>query len=204
MGDLWINLTDTIVEPTATFRRLRDRPMAVTAIAIFIVGMALSVVVDVQPDAAFDQFAMEMANEFQLDLSVDPVGIVWGLTVFALLALFTSTWILLFVGKAFGGTCTYRSLLSALGFAQLPSFFRVPILAFSGFIAPQLTLLGGFVVSVWGLILGVLAVRETMQVTTGQSVLALILTGIIFTIGLGLLGLVIAIIGIAIAAAVLP
>lgn len=97
-----------------------------------------------------------------------------------------------FVGtKLFGGTATWGELLRTVGFAQSPGVLN--ILA----IIPVLGWLVVFVVAIWQLFTGVVAIRQALDISTGKAVVValisvvavMILTGILFggAAGLGAL-----------------
>ena len=78
------------------------------------------------------------------------------------------TW---FVGtKFFGGTATVGELLRTLGFAMSPG-----VLYILGFI-PILGGLIGFVVWIWMLVTGVIAIRQALDVDTTKAVLTAVIS----------------------------
>jgi hypothetical protein len=71
--------------------------------------------------------------------------------------------------KLFGGTATWGELLRTLGFAQAPAILGILAI---------LPLVGGlirFVVSVWVLMAGIVAIRQALDFSTGKAVLTAIL-----------------------------
>lgn len=71
--------------------------------------------------------------------------------------------------KVLGGTASWGELLRTLGFAQAPGVLNV---------LGILPLLGGlirFVVAVWILIAGVIAIRQALDFSTGKAVLTVVL-----------------------------
>lgn len=82
--------------------------------------------------------------------------------------------------KVLGGTATWGELLRTLGFAQSPG-----VLLVVGFVP----LLGGlvtFVVAIWMLVAGIVAIRQACDFGTGRAVLTAILGWFVY-LGLGLL-----------------
>lgn len=71
--------------------------------------------------------------------------------------------------KLLGGTATWGELLRTIGFAQTPG-----ILAVLGFI-PVLGPLVVFVVWVWILVAGIIAIRQALDFGTGKAVLTAVL-----------------------------
>lgn len=88
----------------------------------------------------------------------------------------------MFVGtRLFGGTADWGELLRTLGFAQAPG-----VLAILG-IVPVLGALVKFVVMIWLLIAGVVAIRQALDIDTGKAILtalvgwlAMVVIGVIF------------------------
>jgi hypothetical protein len=71
--------------------------------------------------------------------------------------------------KVLGGTATWGELLRTLGFAQTPGLLMV--LAF----IPILGALIGFVVWIWMLVAGIIAIRQALDFSTGKAVLTALL-----------------------------
>jgi hypothetical protein len=78
--------------------------------------------------------------------------------------------------KVFGGTATWGELLRTLGFAQSPGILY--ILA----VIPVLGWIVRFVVWIWLLIAGVVAIRQALDFSTGKAVLTAILGFIAYVI----------------------
>jgi len=91
----------------------------------------------------------------------------------------------------FKGVATPGELLRTVGFAQTPGVLN--ILAF----IPILGGLVGFVVWIWALVAGVIALRQALDITTGQA----IITAIIGMIPLIVLGCLVSLLGFGAAAA---
>lgn len=66
--------------------------------------------------------------------------------------------------KVFGGTATWGELLRTLGFAQSPG-----VLYILGFV-PVLGTLLRFVVGIWILVAGVIAIRQALDFSTGKAI----------------------------------
>ena len=74
------------------------------------------------------------------------------------------------IGKTvFNGTATWGELLRTLGFAQTPALLNV-----LGII-PVLGGLVKFVVAIWVLIAGIIAIRQALDISTGKAVVVAIL-----------------------------
>jgi hypothetical protein len=88
-----------------------------------------------------------------------------------------------FIGVTlFKGTATVGELLRTLGFAQAPG-----VLYILGII-PILGGLVGFVVAVWILIAGIIAIRQALDISTGQAVITAIIGWLVILIPMMLIG----------------
>ena len=79
-----------------------------------------------------------------------------------------------------GGTATYGEMLRTLGFAQSPNV----LLIFSA-----IPLLGGllrFVLLIWVLLAGLIAIRQALDVGTGKAIITAILGWIVMVIIVGI------------------
>ncbi|HJR40949.1 MAG TPA: YIP1 family protein [Gemmatimonadaceae bacterium] len=93
--------------------------------------------------------------------------------------------------RVFKGTATWGEMLRTLGFAQSPGVLL--ILA----IIPFLGVLISFVVGIWTLICGVIAIRQALDLDTGKAVITailawltiLLITFVLSAVGLGVPGM---------------
>ena len=114
-------------------------------------------------------------------------GFIGGL-VAAILGWLSWSAITMFVGtRLFGGTADWGELLRTLGFAQAPG-----VLAILGII-PVLGGLVQFVVWIWLLVAGIVAIRQALDIDTGKAILtalvgwlAMVVVGIIFSVIFGI------------------
>ena len=84
--------------------------------------------------------------------------------------------------KLFGGTATLGELLRTLGFAQSPGVL---------YVLGVIPILGGlvsFVVGIWILIAGIIAIRQALDVSTGKAVLTAIVGWLALIIPMMILG----------------
>lgn len=82
--------------------------------------------------------------------------------------------------KFFGGTATYGEVLRCIGFADSPGVLNV--LRF-------IPILGGLIsliAMIWLIISGVIAVRQSLDITTGKAIAVAIIAGIVGVIGMGI------------------
>ena len=111
-------------------------------------------------------------------------GLLAGL-IGAVLAWLSWSAVTMFVGtRLFGGTADWGELLRTLGFAQSPN-----VLAILG-IVPVLGRLVIFVVAIWTLIAGIIAIRQALDISTGKAILTAIvgwIVGIVLSMILGMI-----------------
>ena len=107
-----------------------------------------------------------------------------GMLVGTLLGWALWSWITYFIGtKFFGGTATWGELARTIGFAQTPR-----LLLILGIVP----IIGGiieFVVAIWLLVAGIVAIRQALDVTTGKAVLVAIIGWLVAIIPFAILGL---------------
>lgn len=105
----------------------------------------------------------------------------------ALIGWFVGSYIIYWVGTSlFGGTGTWGEVLRTLGFAYAPS--ALGIFSFIPVLGGLLALVGG----IWTIIAEVIAIRQSLDITTGKA----IATGIIGAIAYAIIwGIVAAIVG---------
>lgn len=106
-----------------------------------------------------------------------------GMLIGTLLGWALWSWITYFIGtRFFGGTATWGELARTIGFAQTPRLLLV--LA----IIPVVGGLVNFVVAIWLLVAGVVAIRQALDVTTGKAVLTAVIGWVVAIIPMMLVG----------------
>ena len=102
------------------------------------------------------------------------------------------SYVMYFVGtRLFHGTASYGELLRTLGFAYVPGVLL--ILRF-------IPLLGGLIVvlvGIWRIVTGFIAVREALDLDTGNTIATIVVGIIAYVVVAAIVGLVLAAIGIA-------
>ena len=97
------------------------------------------------------------------------LGLIFGI-LSALLGWVIWSYITYFIGtRLFQGRATPGEMMRAIGFAQSPGVLN--ILIFIPLLGPLL----GFIVSIWMLVAGVIAVRQALDFDTGKAVITTIL-----------------------------
>jgi hypothetical protein len=88
-----------------------------------------------------------------------------------------------FVGVTlFKGTATVGELLRTLGFAQAPGVLYV-----LGFI-PVIGRIAGFLIAIWILVAGIIAIRQALDITTGKAVITAVVGWLVVIIPLAVFG----------------
>jgi hypothetical protein len=104
-------------------------------------------------------------------------GAAVGLFIYQIIVAFVAwiawSYITFWVGTSiFKGTATPGEMLRTIGFAQSPGVLN--ILAF----IPVLGGIVGFVAGIWALISGIIAIRQALDITTGQAIITAIIGAI--------------------------
>ena len=197
-----------ITEPVATFRVLAQQQPVWWALLLVAGIMALMFAVQMVEIAAGPDLGGPGAPPPDLGpleglglgatLAVGiAVGVPFSLAFFAV-------WVAVVMGSArlVGGAGGFGATFTGLGFAYAPSIFAVLATALViplGTLAGFLGALVAFGVSIWMLVLNVLAVREVHGLSTGRAVAALLIPiGVLLVLGVLLVA---AVVGIALTAA---
>jgi hypothetical protein len=119
-------------------------------------------------------------------------GLGVGLFIYQIIVAFVAwiawSYITFWVGTSiFKGTATPGEMLRTIGFAQSPGVLN--ILAF----IPVVGGIVGFVAGIWALISGIIAIRQALDITTGQAVITAIIGAIPLFLLICLSGTVLAI-----------
>jgi len=150
-----------IGSPVATMRKMSRESSLRLSLTVFLLVM-LVVTGTVLVDA-------ELAA--QLGGSVVVFAVLMPLSF---LLLFIQAGVCFGVARLLGAKGSFSSLLSLFALANAPSLFMAPLALLSfvpGIAASALYGLGSLVLTIWVVILIIMAVRETFQVTTGRALL---------------------------------
>ncbi len=175
---------DTLVKPVQTLRKVAEEKRTVAGIGLFFIVWILEVVswfVFSRGDAVAAQSALDPASTESLAnaseaiypfvLAAMPLG--W---LFLAIVLYN-------MGNIFHGTGTLGGVIAALGFAQAPGLVNVALSAVFESLGSSIAILGAFIsliLASWGLALQILAVRESMSLSTGRAIAAWLLGGFLF------------------------
>lgn len=174
-------MTGVIFAPGEAFRDLTERKAVLPACIFYILSGLPSILI-----------SQALYPETQASLTA-PVLV--QSILLALASLFLLAGLLHLSAKILGGDGEYMHLVQGFGFASLPRLLLAVFIPFAYSMGTRIEGALGYanvVVFVWTLILGVIAIRETHEFTTGRAVgtifvmlgiLLLLGTAIIFIIG---------------------
>lgn len=192
-----------IIRPVDAMRQIAAARPWVFAIILSIVSALLAGLANLPGRAGFeDQFAgagldaqtRETAENF-FNLFFSP-GFAIGSALTAPLWLAIASGILYLCGRLLGGHGPYSAMFSTQGFTSVPGILLAPLTAVFNLIGGPVATIGGclgFFVGIWALVLLVLAIRESLNLSTGRAIGALLIPlAVIFALSCGLILLLIA------------
>jgi len=169
-------LYGVIVKPVGTLNEIaREKPVAW--------GLAIYLLISLLGGAAAlfnpETFAVieEMMHRINMPISMGVM--VFGSFLISFIGLFILVAVLHLFGRLFGGNGGYWNLFSAYTFAGFPNIIGVPVMILGGMLGVAGSLISstvGFALSIWVLVLQVIALRESHGLSTGMSILAFVLT----------------------------
>ncbi len=177
MGDkLFDWLYGVIVSPSDTLNEIaRERPVWWGLLIYLGISVLGSLAALFDPEVV--GFYEEMTRQFAFTIPFLPLAI--GGLLIAVLILLIYVGVLHLFGRLFGGSGGYWNLFSAYTFANFPGIIGVPITVIGGLfgvVGSVLSGLVGFGISIWVIVLQVIALRESHGLSTGMSILAYVLT----------------------------
>jgi hypothetical protein len=121
--------------------------------------------------------ASAIGNALNAAINNAPAGLIGGIiggVIFALLMWLVWAYLTYFVGtRFFGGSATPGEMLRTIGFASSPGLLG--ILVFIPVLGPIIS----FVVGIWSLVAGVVAVRQALDFTTGKAIATAVISWLI-------------------------
>jgi hypothetical protein len=178
-------VTGIIISPAATMRKISGGNVLRLAIPAFFLALLVSNTATVLTETEFVQ------------LLGGPSPALVFLTAFSLFFLVSQSGLCYLLARLFGGRGKFVTLLSLLALANVPSVFTAPLALarlLPGLAGGFIHGVGSLALAVWVIALGVLAVRETFQLSTWRAV-------IIFSLPLFLFLLLVVIVVLALSAA---
>jgi hypothetical protein len=183
-----------VSRPVPTLGRLTSSPKVGWAVVVtLVIAVASSIITAVRPETTV---APQLPSQpgFRTEGMVETLGVVFAILgpLFALGFLAVWTAILLGTSRLLGGRGGYAGLFTGLAFAGVPNVFSVPAQLLPLALGTAGGVLAGLVsfgIGIWVFVLGILAVRENNDFSTGRAVGAvlipigvLILVGVIFAV----------------------
>lgn len=193
MFDQLINwLYGVLTKPVQTLNEIAREKPANAAFLLYLGISMLSVLGSLYNPQAMQAFEDLMR---ETGISIPFSVIIAASLLIAIISIFVITGVLQLLARLFKGSGGYWNLFSAYAFANFPLIIGVPIAFVSGFLGTVGDILAGLIslgLSIWVLVLQVIAVRESHSLSTGASIgvyllqLA-ILVGIPLAVAVGLI-----------------
>ena len=181
-------LIGVIARPTSTIGSIcQQRPIG-WAIVVYLVVCLVSAFAAI--GLVFHLAGLPDFGAPPLTAAVDIPGTLVGTPIIGLLTLVVFTAIYHLVALVLGGKGSYWGLFSGFAFAALPGIFSAPLAAISlplGTAGTGLYGMGTLALTLWVVVLYVIALRENYLVSTGRAILLFLLPVIILPLLLGLL-----------------
>ncbi len=147
--------------PVAAFEAIAENPPVGQAVLFFLIVQMLSLINGVA--MVREQFPNLLGSAF---ISFLPIMIL----AMALIGWFFNASVLQLLAEFLGGKGRGRQLFTALGFTYAPSLFSAPVSLLIGENWPRAANLLTFALTVWVVVLTVLAVRSVHGLSTGKSI----------------------------------
>jgi hypothetical protein len=179
-----------VTRPVPTLRRLTSDPKVSWGIIVTVViALATAVLTAVQPETSAPQEIPSQPG-FPTENFMRTLGVALVILgpLFSLGSLAVWTAILLGTSRLLGGRGGYAGLFTGLAFAAVPNILAVPFQLLPLALGAAGGILAGFVglgIGIWVFILGVLAVRENNDFSTGRALAAVLIpVGVLLLIGI--------------------
>jgi hypothetical protein len=181
-----------LTRPVQTLNEIAREKPANAAFLVYLGITMLSVLASVFHEQSFQAFQNLM---LEANLNIPVSVIIAASLLIAIISIFVITGVLHLLARLFKGNGGFWNLFSAYAFAGVPLIIGVPVTLISGFLGSVGDLLAGllsFGLSIWTLVLQVIAVRESYNLSTVASIGVyilhlLILVGIPVLVVLGMI-----------------
>ena len=168
-------LYGVLTRPVQTLNEIAREKPANAAFLIYLAVTVLSVLASLYNEQTMQAF-QDLMRETGISI---PFSVIIAATLLiAIVSIFLMTGVLQLLARLFKGSGGYWNLFSAYAFANFPLIIGVPITFVSGFLGAVGEILAGLIslgLSIWVLVLQVIAVRESHGLSTGASVWVYIL-----------------------------
>ncbi len=175
-------LFGVITRPVGTLNEVaREKPVWWGLLIYLGISLLGSLAAFLDPDliATYE----EMTRQFTFTIPV--LFLIFGGLVLSVLLLLIYVGVLHLFSLLFGGSGGYWNLFSAYTFASFPGIIGVPVTALGGVLGVFGSILSGLVgsaISIWVIVLQVIALRESHGMSTGMAILAYFITVFILII----------------------
>jgi hypothetical protein len=192
VSDQLINwLHGILTSPVKTLNEIAREKPANAAFLLYLGVSMLSVI-----SSLYNPQSMQAFEDLMREANINiPFSVIIAASLLiAIISIFVITGVLQLLARLFKGSGGYWNLFSAYAFANFPLIIGVPITFISGFLGTIGDILAGVIslaLSIWVLVLQVIAVRESHSLSTGASIgvyllQLVILVGIPLAIAIGL------------------
>lgn len=176
MGEKLVEwLYGVLASPVRTLNEIaREKPVGL-ALLVYLGVAALVMVSNLLGEQGYLVLEESMA---ELGLFIPASLFVVGAAVITVVSIFIITLLLHLLARLFGGTGGYWNLFSAYAFAEFPLIISVPVTLITVYAGLVGSILGGLItfgLSIWVIVLQVIALRESHGLSTGASIGAYII-----------------------------
>ncbi len=171
MFDQLINwLYGVLAKPVQTLNEIAREKPANVAFLLYLGISMLSVL-----GSLYNPQAMQAFEDLMREANINiPFSVIIAASLLvAIISIFVITGVLQLLARLFKGSGGYWNLFSAYAFANFPLIIGVPITFISGFLGTVGDILAGSIslgLSIWVLVLQVIAVRESHSLSTVASI----------------------------------
>lgn len=163
-------LSGVLVAPVSTLKKIAEAKPLGRALLVFVAVSLIGAIVSVH-----NPQTQELLGQLMADLGVylSTSFIIISSLVLALLFFLFSAGVMHFVARLFKGAGSFEGLLSAYAFSVFPQVIGAPLNVLATLASPMGLALSGFLsfaLSIWVLVLGVIALRESHGLTSGKAV----------------------------------
>lgn len=149
-----------------------DRESMTQAVQVILIVLVIGILSTLVQNAFGPEESLAQTN-LSSSLGTSAATTVLGWLLWAFLAYLIGTGV-------FGGTATYAEMLRAVAFAQSPvviTILTVPLM-FLPFAGQALAGLLGFAAAIWVLVVNVIALRQTLGISTGKATIMTVIIAI--------------------------
>jgi hypothetical protein len=159
-----------VAQPVKTLREIARENPANAAFMIYLGVTVLNLLVSLS-----NRQSIQALEDLMLEANIRiPFSVIIASSILiSIISIFIITGLLHLLARSFKGDGGYWNLFSAYAFAGFPMIIGVPVNFISVFMGPAVSTLAGIInfgISIWVLILQIIAVRESHNLSTGTSI----------------------------------